>query len=117
VIYDQVGGEIRRRSFELLAPRGTLVIYGSASGGQVGAIDEPELVGLTFKNQFVTGFSGWPLFDEPGLLARSYSQLFELVGTGALRVPIGERYALSEAAAAHRALAARTTTGKLVLIP
>jgi hypothetical protein len=42
----------------------------------------------------VTGFSGWSLFEEPGLLARSYAQLFELVATGALQVRLGRGYAL-----------------------
>lgn len=117
VIYDPVGGEVRRRSLELLAPRGTLVMYGNASGEGAGALGEQELAGLSLKNQFVTGFSGWPLFEEPGLLARSYAQLFELVTTGALQVRLGRRYALADAAAAHQALAARESAGKLVLIP
>lgn len=117
VIYDPVGGEIRRRSFELLAPRGTLVVYGDASGEGPGSIGAQEMAGLSLKNQFVTGFSGWLLFDEPGRLARSYAQLFELVATGALRVRLGRRYALADAAAAHQALVARETAGKLVLIP
>ena len=45
------------------------------------------------------------------------AELFDLAVTGALRVPIGGRYPLDQAAAAHRALADRRTTGKLILCP
>jgi NADPH2:quinone reductase len=117
VIYDPVGGDIRRRSLDLLAPKGTLVIYGWAATGSIGALDDQQLMGLYVKNQFVTAFSGWSLFTEPGLLARSYAELFELVIAGTLDVQVDRRYSLSEAAEAHRALAARETTGKIVLIP
>jgi hypothetical protein len=70
------------------------MIYGNASGAGPSALGEQGLAWLRLKNQFVTGFSGWSLFEEPGLLARSYAQLFELVATGALQVRLGRGYAL-----------------------
>lgn len=45
------------------------------------------------------------------------ARVFELVGTGALRVEVGQRFALADAAAAHRALEAGETIGASVLLP
>ncbi|UBU14663.1 zinc-binding dehydrogenase [Nonomuraea gerenzanensis] len=50
------------------------------------------------------------------LLARS-AELFDLVRRGRLSIEIGGRYPLGDAALAHRDLEARTTTGKLLLLP
>ena len=44
-------------------------------------------------------------------------ELFSAVRAGVVRVKIGQRYPLAEAAAAHRDLEARRTTGSTVLIP
>ncbi|NTX54229.1 zinc-binding dehydrogenase [Myxococcus sp. CA039A] len=117
VIYDQVGGEVRRLGLEVLAIQGTLVIYGGAATHQLGELDSAQVLGLYSRNQFVTGFSGWPLFGVPGLLARSYDELFTLVGSGQVEVLIGQRYPLADIAQAHRALRTRETTGKVLLIP
>lgn len=116
VIYDQVGGEVLRLGFELLAPRGTLAIYGTSSN-RLEAIDPGQIRGLIARNQSVVGFSGWPLLGEQELLRTSLEELFGLVHSGRLEVLIGRRYPLAEAAEAHRALGARETTGKVLLVP
>ena len=46
-----------------------------------------------------------------------YGELFDALATGALRLRIGDRFALADAADAHRALEGRDTTGKLILLP
>jgi len=50
-------------------------------------------------------------------LAQSAYRLFDVVGRGAVRVPIGQTYALRDAARAHADLEARRTTGSTVLLP
>ena len=48
-------------------------------------------------------------------LERSASELFEVVGSGKVKVEIAQRFALKDAAEAHRALQARKTTGSTIL--
>lgn len=115
VVFDSVGGEITRGSLSVLAPKGTLVIYG-ALNIQSFNLGVPELVQLIFKNQALLGFAFVTLLTPDGL-KEDLQTLFDLAARGALRVHIGGRYALSEAAEAHRALASRGTLGKLVLLP
>jgi NADPH2:quinone reductase len=50
-------------------------------------------------------------------LARGASELFEIVGSGKMKVMVGQTYALADAAQAHRDLEARKTTGSTLLIP
>jgi NADPH2:quinone reductase len=50
-------------------------------------------------------------------LERSAERLFEMIRTGTVKVEIGARFGLAEAAEAHRALEARSTSGSTLLIP
>jgi NADPH2:quinone reductase len=123
VIIDSVGGAVRKRSFEALAPGGTLVLLGysaeAAPGTSTAAgegIDAATLRALIFKRQSVSGFL-WTSFEDPKLAPRTMHDLFDLVRRGALRVVAGGTFSLERAADAHRALEGRTTTGKLFLRP
>lgn len=71
---------------------------------------------LIFKNQSLTGFALPTRLTLDGLKLALHL-LFELARRGELVVKLGERLPLERAAEAHRLLAARQTTGKLVLVP
>ncbi len=113
IIYESAGGDITRASLAALGPRGELVIYGALN---IQAFDfgVPDLIGLIFNNQSLTGFALAPLLTPEGL-KDGLAELFDLSASGALKVTIGETYPLERAADAHRALEGRATTGKLVL--
>jgi len=113
VVYDGVGKDTLAGSLEALATRGHLVSYGQSSG----APEPPPLAALSAKS---ATFSRPVLFHytaEPAVLREMAGNVFELVTRRVLRVEIGQRYPLAEAARAHRDLEARRTIGASVLMP
>ena len=114
IVFESVGRDTIDASFDSLARRGHLVLFGQASGSI-----EPVSPGRLQRG-------GSLFFTRPGLvdyistreelLWRS-GEVFELIASGALDVHVDAEYALCDAAEAHRALESRTTTGKLLLIP
>jgi len=115
VIYESVGGAVTAASLRALAPLGELVIYGSLNILDFN-LGVPELLGLIFQNQSVTGFATVPLLT-PALLRDGMQELFALAIGGELTVTIGGRFPLEHADEAHRALEDRQTRGKIVLFP
>jgi len=115
IIYESAGGDVTKASLEALAPSGELVVYG-ALNIQEFQLGVPELLGLIFKNQSVTGFALAPLLT-PDSAKVALAELFELAVRRELKVTIGGTYPFHHAAEAHRALEERRTTGKLVLMP
>ena len=115
IIYESVGGAVTAASLEALAPLGELVIYGALNiqSFQMGV---PELLGLIFKNQSVTGFAVAPILT-PENVRSGLGELFDLAVGGRLKVTRGGSYSLEHAAQAHQALEGRRTTGKVVLVP
>ncbi|HEU5170582.1 MAG TPA: quinone oxidoreductase [Gemmatimonadales bacterium] len=114
VVYDSVGRTTFDRSLGCLARRGMMVLYGQSSG-PVPPLD------LQILNQKGSLYVTRPtLFHyvatREELLARS-RELLGWVENGSLAVRIDREYPLAEAAAAHRALEGRETTGKVLLIP
>ncbi len=114
IIYESVGGDITKECLVALAPGGELVIYGALNiqGFEIGV---PELIGIIFKNQSLTGFA-LPTLLTPAGLTEGLAELFDLAVRGELKVTIGATYPMERAADAHRALEGRGTTGKLVLV-
>ncbi len=114
VVYDAVGLDTYVRSMNVLRPRGLLALYGEASG-DVPPIDPREL--LFRKSLYLTrtGLDHY-IADRAELRART-DELFSWVAAGRLKQKIFRTYRLEEAAEAHRALEARATTGKLLVIP
>ncbi len=114
VVFDGVGKATFDESLRSLRIRGTLVLYGAASG----AVEPFDLQRLN---------SGGSLFVTRPTLAHHLlsseerrwrsEELFGAVTSGALSVRIGARYPLADAARAHEDLQARRTTGKVLLIP
>lgn len=115
IIYESVGGSITMDGLSALAPLGQMVIYGALNIQQF-ALGVPDLLGLIFKNQSITGFALVPLLT-PGSLRAELTVLFEAAAREDLKVTIGGVYPLAQAADAHRALEGRSTMGKLILVP
>ena len=113
IVMDSVGGSIGRESLSLLAPRGKWIVYGALSA-EGNALSFDQITQMIFNNQSVHGFSIYGFQNE---IPEALSQLFDWVQAGKLRVVADHQFALSEAAQAHRAIEARQTTGKVVLIP
>lgn len=114
VVFDGVGRATFDASLASLRRRGTLVVFGGASG-QVPPFDIQRLnqagsVFLTRPNlvHYVVG--------RQELLRRG-GEVFDLIASGRLDIAVGGRYALAEAARAYADLEGRASTGKLVLIP
>ena len=115
IIYESVGGEVTMAGLQALAPMGQFVIYG-ALNIQRFQLGVPDLLGLIFKNQSVTGFALAPLLTVENLRT-GLAELFDLAVRGRLKVTIGESFPLDHAADAHRALESRKSIGKIVLVP
>jgi NADPH2:quinone reductase len=114
VVYDGVGKTTFDDGLNALRPLGHMIIYGAASA-------EPDPVDVRRL------MSGGSLYVQrptlatytrtPELLRDLAGKLFALIAQGKLDVRIGQRYQLAEARQAHEDLAARRTTGKLLLVP
>lgn len=115
LIYESAGGSVTVDSLQALASLGQIVIYG-ALNIQDFQLGVPELLGLIFKNQSVTGFAFTPLLT-PQILKEALLDLFDMLIRGEIIANVGGTYPLREAALAHSDIEARTTTGKLILIP
>jgi NADPH:quinone reductase len=114
VVYDGVGKDTFDDSLGALRPRGMMVLYG-ASSGQVPPFDLQRLNwgGSLFATRPTLG-DYVATVEE---LRWRAGELFDMVASGELDVRIGGTYPLADAARAHEDLAARRTTGKLLLIP
>jgi NADPH:quinone reductase len=112
VVYDSVGKDTFLKSLECLHPRGLMVSFGNASGPP-----EPITPGLLAQkgSLFLTRPTLFNYIAGRRELEQSASELFDLVLAGKVKIEIGQRFALKNAAGAHRALEARETTGSTVL--
>jgi len=114
VVYDSIGQATAAASLDSLRRRGTFVSFGSASG----PIPPFDMTLLAKKGSL---HATWPvLFDY--LAAReevlaAAGELFDIVASGAVKIPVHARLPLNAAAEAHRRLEARETTGATVLLP
>ena len=114
VVYDGVGGATFDASLASLRPRGVLVVYGTSSG-PTPPLEIPRLNSggsLYVTRPTVVHYTA----TREELRART-DELFGWVASGQLRVSIGGRYPLADAARAHQDLESRRTTGKLLLFP
>jgi NADPH2:quinone reductase len=114
VVYDGVGKDSWSASLACLARRGLMVSYGNASGA-VPPIGLLEL--MRGGSLYVTRPTLADYIATPADLARTAERLFDRMRRSVVKAMIGQRFALADAAAAHRALEARRTTGSTVLIP
>lgn len=114
VVYDSVGRDTFIGSLDCLARFGLLVSFGNASGAPLPfALSE-----LTARGSlYVTRPTLLHYIAERGDLESMAAEVFDVVGSGRVRVEVRGRYALRDAAQAHRDLEARRTTGASVLLP
>jgi NADPH2:quinone reductase len=114
VVYDSVGKDTFPGSLDCLKPRGLWVSFGNASG-PVPAFD---LALLSAKGSlFATRPTLMAYTAKREDLLANAAALFAMVETGKVKVGAAQTFALKDAAAAHRKLEARATTGSVVLIP
>jgi NADPH2:quinone reductase len=114
VAYDSVGRTTAEGSMKSLAKRGWLIIFGGASG-PAPAIDPLDL--MRSGSLVLTRPTLFDYIAETAELDTAADALFEVLKSGAVKPDIGQRFPLADAAAAHRALEARLTTGSTLLIP
>jgi NADPH:quinone reductase len=112
-VYDGVGQATFDASLAALRPRGCMVLYGAASG-PVPPVDPMRL--LTGGSLFLTRPTLGSYIATPDELRRRADDLFRWIRESTLTVHVGGRYPLGQAARAHEDLAARRTTGKLILL-
>jgi NADPH2:quinone reductase len=114
VVYDSVGKDTFLSSIDSLAPLGMMVSYGSASG----PVPPIDLGMLSAKGSlFITRPTLATYTAKRADLERAAAELFDVVKSGAVVIRVNQTFPLSDAAAAHRALESRQTTGSTVLIP
>jgi NADPH2:quinone reductase len=114
VVYDGVGKDTFDDSLAALRPRGMMVLYGAASG-QVPPLDPQRL--NSAGSLFLTRPTLAHYIADPAELQWRAGEVLDQVASGELDVRIGGSYPLADAARAQQDLAARRTTGKLLLIP
>jgi NADPH:quinone reductase len=114
VVYDSVGQSTFAGSLDCLRPLGLLVSFGNASG----PVPPFDLGVLAQKGSlYVTRPTLNTYVAKREELEANAAELFQVIQSGAVKVEIGRRYPLADAAQAHRDLEARKTTGSLVLLP
>jgi NADPH:quinone reductase len=114
VVYDSVGKDTFMTSLDCLAPLGLMVSYGSASG----AVPPLDISVLAAKGSlFLTRPSLTSYTSRRADLEATAKDLFEVVGSGAVKIQVNQTFPLKDAAQAHAALEARKTTGSTVLLP
>ncbi len=114
VVYDSVGRTTFEKSLNSLARRGMLVLFGQSSG-PVGPFD-PQVLNQKGSLYLTRPTLFHYIATREELISRA-GEVLGWVATGSLRLRIDREYPLVEAAAAHRSLEARETSGKLLLLP
>ena len=114
VVYDSVGKDTFNASLDSLAPLGLMASYGNASG----PVPPFDLGILAAKGSlYLTRPTLATYTAKRADLERVAADLFDVVGSGAVKIQVNQTFPLKEASAAHIALEARQTTGSTVLIP
>ena len=114
VVYDSVGKSTFEQSLKCLCPRGTLVLFGGASG----AVPPFDLIRLSqMGSLYITRPTLRDYVASREELEQRARDVFRWIAEGSLKLRIAHTYPLAEAAQAHRELEARATTGKLLLLP
>jgi NADPH2:quinone reductase len=111
LVLDSVGKATFEGSLKALAPFGHLIVYGMASG----RTDPFDIRRLFENSQKVSAFWLVTAMRSPELARRGLQQVLDWIASGKLKITIGLKLPLSEAAEAHRRMEARQTIGKIIL--
>jgi NADPH:quinone reductase len=114
VVYDGVGKATFPASLDCLKPLGMFVSFGNASG-QIEAFNINIL--QTKGSLFATRPTLNTYAAKRENLLQMASELFAVVASGAVKIPINQKYGLKDAQKAHRDLEGRATTGSSILVP
>ena len=113
VAYDGVGRDTFMKSLDCLHRRGMMVSFGNASG----PVDPfPPTILAQKGSLFLTRPTMYDYVATREELETAAKDLFDMVASGKVRIEVKQRFALKDAAEAHRALEARKTSGSTVLI-
>jgi NADPH:quinone reductase len=127
VVVDAIGGRIQSRLWKRLESGGRYVLYGFAAASGGSGVAKPkalrELLSMGFFSPYsfvqscrtLIGFNLSLLPDRSGELRRGADEVFGLWKAGQIRPILGPRFDFERLPDAHRALAARKTTGKVVI--
>ncbi len=114
VVYDSVGKDTFMDSLDCLAPLGMMVNFGSASGPPAPL----DLGILAAKGSlFITRPTLMTYNAKREDLVASAEALFDVVGSGAVKIEINQRYTMKDAVQAHQDLEGRKTTGSTIFLP
>ena len=114
VVYDSVAKETFLGSLDCTAPFGTVALFGAASG------PAPEIQPEILNKKgclFLTRPSVFPHNATPALLQENARAVFDAIAKGYVKVQIGAKFPLEQAADAHRAAEGRKVSGAIVMIP
>jgi NADPH2:quinone reductase len=111
VVYDSVGKTTFEDSLKCLRPRGLMALYGASSG----AVPPMDPIRLMAGSLYLTRPTLKDYVTPRAELERRAADIFGWVASGKLKVRIGHKYKLEDAAQAHRDLEGRKTTGKVLL--
>ena len=114
VVYDSVGKTTFEKGLNCLTRRGMMVLYGQSSG-PIGSFD-PQVLSQKGSLFLTRPTIAHYIATRAELVTRA-GEVLSWVKSGTLKLRIEHEFSLAEAAEAHRALEARKTTGKLLLIP
>ncbi|MFM9438467.1 NADPH:quinone reductase [Janthinobacterium sp. CG_23.3] len=113
-VYDSIGKDTFTGSLDCLAPLGTMVSFGNASG----PVPPFSLGELTSRGSlFITRPSLFSYIATREDLQATASSLFGIVASGEVKIAINQRYNLADVAQAHTELESRKTTGSSILVP
>ena len=114
VVYDGIGKDTFPASLDCIRPLGLFASFGSASG----AIEAFNINILQMKGSL---FATRPTLNTYTAkredLVATANDLFRVVGSGKVKIPVNQKYALKDAQKAHRDLEGRATTGSSILVP
>jgi NADPH:quinone reductase len=114
VVYDSVGKTTWLGSLDSLKPRGMFVSFGQSAG----PVEGFTLAHLSQRGSlFATRPTMFAYTASREDLELSAGSLFDMVGSGRVKINVSQRFALADAAAAHRAVEGRGTTGSTILLP
>ena len=112
LVLDSVGRATFAGSLRALAPFGHLIVYGAASG----LPQKLNVIGaLMQKSQKVSAFWLFSTLQTPPMAKRGVRQVVDSIASGRLKIHIGMKLPLEQAAEAHRKMEARETVGKVLL--
>ena len=114
VVYDGIGKDTFPASLDCIRPMGMFVSYG-ASSGQIDAFNINIL--QTKGSLFATRPTLNTYAAKKQDLVDIAADMFKVVGSGAVKIPINQKYSLKDAQKAHRDLEGRGTTGASILVP